>query len=168
MCEVRLKYFVMMTRPSTGYGPRVLKLFFNGEELKYELWEVKFLGYLRIYQHSISYRPRWSWFCWKKTKNATVFAELIQFLYDTSLTLVIREAQDNGRKALAILREHYLPKGKPKIVSLYTELRSLKKNSETTTEYIIRTEAISNSLKQAGEIISDGLLIAMVFKRASR
>ena len=78
---------------------------------------------------------------------------------------MIHEAQDNGRKALEIVRDHYLLKGKPKIISLYTELTSLKKlESETTTEFIIRTEAISNSLKQAGELISDRLLIAMVLK----
>ena len=29
-----------------GYGPRC-RLLFDGDESKYELWEVKFLGYLR-------------------------------------------------------------------------------------------------------------------------
>ena len=33
------------TQP-TGYGPRH-RLMFDGDERKYELWEVKFLGYLR-------------------------------------------------------------------------------------------------------------------------
>ena len=151
---------------STGYGPRSSRLFFNGDESKYELWEIKFLGYLRIHQlHEVILSPTEQTDPDFVEKNATVFAELIQFLDDTSLSLIIREAQDNGRKALAILREHYLPKGKPKIVSLYTELTSLKKlESETTTEFIIRTETISNSLKQAGEMISDGLIIAMVLK----
>ena len=51
-------------------------------------------------------------------KNATVFAELIQYLDDKSLLLVIRDARDNERKALTILREHYLSKGKPKVISL--------------------------------------------------
>ena len=35
---------------------------------------------------------------------------------------------------------------------------------ESITDYIIRTENISNALKEAGEFISDGLLIAMVLK----
>jgi len=35
------------------------------------------------------------------------FAELIQFLDDKSLPLVMRDARDNGRKALQILRQHY-------------------------------------------------------------
>ena len=36
--------------------------------------------------------------------------------------------------------------------------------SESITDYIIRAENISNSVKEAGEVISDGLLIAMVLK----
>ena len=33
---------------STGYGPRHSRLIFNGNELKSELWELKFLGYLKL------------------------------------------------------------------------------------------------------------------------
>ena len=36
--------------------------------------------------------------------------------------------------------------------------------SESITDYIIRTENISNALKQVGEVLSDGLLIAIVLK----
>ena len=32
-------------------------------------------------------------------------------------------------------------------------------------DYIIRTENISNALKEAGEVISDEVLIAMLLKR---
>ena len=54
-------------------------------------------------------------------------------------------------------------KGKPKVISRYTKLTSLKRlKSECITDYIIRAENISNALKEAGEVISDGLLIAMV------
>ena len=98
-------------------------------------------------------------------KNATVFTKLIQYLDDKSLSLVIRDAWDNRRKALTILREHFLSKGKPKVISLYTKLTSLRRlESEFITEYIIRTENISNALKEAGEVINDRLLIAMVLK----
>ena len=69
------------------------------------------------------------------------------------------------KKALTILREHYLSKGKPKVISLYTQQTSLKRlESESITDYIIRTENISNALKEAGGVISDRLLIAMVLK----
>ena len=32
---------------STGYGPRS-RLLFDGDEEKYELWEVKFMGYMHL------------------------------------------------------------------------------------------------------------------------
>ena len=60
-------------------------------------------------------------------KLANAFAELVQCLDDRSLALVIREAKDDGRKALLqVLREHYQGKGKPRIIALYTELTSLE------------------------------------------
>ena len=66
---------------------------------------------------------------------------------------------------MKILREHYLSKGKPKVISLYTEQTSLRRlESESIRDDIIRTENISNALKEAGEVISDGLLIAVVLK----
>ena len=58
-------------------------------------------------------------------KNEEAFAELIQFLDDKSL--VMRHAQDDGRKALKILRAHYTGTGKPRVISLYMELTSLVK-----------------------------------------
>ena len=85
-------------------------------------------------------------------KNAEVFAELVQCLDDRSLSLVIREAKDDGRKAIGILREHYLSKGKPRIISLYTELTSLMKLAdESVTDYMIRAETAAVSLKTSGK-----------------
>ena len=93
-------------------------------------------------------------------KNAT-----IQYLDDKSLPFVMTDAKENGLKALRILREHYLSKGKPKVISLYSKLMSLRRlESESITDYIIRAENISNSLKEADEIISNGILIVMVLK----
>ena len=73
---------------------------------------------------------------------------------------------NDGRKTLAILREHYLSKGKSRVISLYTntELTSLTKSSEeSVNDYMLRAETVSTSLKSAGETISN-LLIAMIIK----
>ena len=80
-------------------------------------------------------------------KNATEFAELIRYLDYKSLSLVIRDAWDNGRKALTILRKYYLLKEKPKDISLYIELTSLGRlESESIKDYMIRKENISSTV----------------------
>ena len=61
-------------------------------------------------------------------RNEEAYNELIQFLDDKSLSLIMREASGDGREALRILRDHYAGKGKPRIISLYNELTSLKKD----------------------------------------
>ena len=150
----------MSTGTSTGYGPRA-RLIFDGDEQKYELWEVKFLGYMRLQKLLKVIIGEET----DTTKNEEAFAELVQCLDDRSLSLIIRDAKDDGKKALEILREYYLGKSKPRIISLYTELTSLKKGTdENVTDYIIRAETAATSLKTAGETISDSLLVAMVLK----
>ena len=48
---------------------------------------------------------------------------------------------------------------------MYTQLTSQKKNAnESITDYILRAESAANALRNAKEIVSDGLLVAMVVK----
>ena len=151
---------VMNGDGSRGYGLRS-RLYFDGEDDNYELWEVKFMGYLRTVKlHEIlAAEPP------DADKNAQVYAELVQLLDNTSLSLIIRDAKDKGKEALQILRDHYLGTSKPRIISLYTELTSLKMTGdEKVTEYMIRAETAASSLKAAGETISDSLLVAMILK----
>ena len=146
---------------STGYGPRRAnvsggrwqRLVFDGDENNFELWEVKFLGHLRLMglkEAIVSTEENVD-----EEKNEECYAELIQFLDDKSLSLVMREATE--RKALQILQSHYASQGKPRIIALYTEVTSLQKESdETVTDYIIRAEKAVTSLRNA-KVISDGL-----------
>ena len=96
-------------------------------------------------------------------KREEAFAELVQLLDDRSLQLIIRDANDDGRKAMEILRHHYAGRGKQRIISLYTPLTRMQKEpNEDLTGYIIRAETAANALKRAGSIVCDELLIAMV------
>ena len=53
----------------------------------------------------------------------------------------MRDAKDDGREALQILRDHYMDKSKPRVIALYTELTSQKKgHAESITEYVLRAE----------------------------
>ena len=102
-------------------------------------------------------------------KNAVAYGEMVQFLDDISLSLLIWDAKNDGRKALNILREHYQPRGKQKVMTMYTELTSLQKQTEENiADYMIRAENASTFLEDIGETISDGLLIAMILKRISK
>ena len=70
----------------------------------------------------------------------------------------MRDAANDGRKALGILREHYTGNSKPRIISLYTQLTSLvKQSNETVTEYVIRAETAAAALKDAAESVLKGL-----------
>ena len=163
-----------VTQPTafTGYATSTNRhrIVFDGDERRFELWEVKFLGFMKIrgldtVLDDIPDDPATDTVAVDAAKNAEVFAELVQVLDDRSLSLIIREARNNGRKAISILRNHYLPKGKPRVITLYTELTSLlKRQSESVTDYIIRAETAQAALSNAGEVISDSLLVAMALK----
>ena len=144
-----------------GYGPHK-SLQFTGEAETFELWEVKFKAYLRL---NSLHKVIETVVDGDEDRNAEVYAALVQVLDDKSLNLIIRDAPDDGRKSLEILRAHYLGTSKPQIISLYCELTSLKiGSSETVTEYMLRAEKAATRLKQAKEVVSDGLLVAMILK----
>ena len=92
--------------------------------MRYEIWEVKFLAYLRL-SKLLDVITRQADGPEENdvdvARNAEMFAEIVQCLDDRSLTPVMRDAKDDGRKAIEILREHYVGKGKPRVIALYTE-----------------------------------------------
>ena len=60
-------------------------------------------------------------------RKEDAIGEHVQFLDDKSLLLIMKEAVDNGRKTLKVIRGHYSGKGKPRVILLYTQLTILKK-----------------------------------------
>ena len=77
----------------------------------------------------------------------------------------MREAKDDGKKALNILRKHYLGTSTSRVMSLYVELTTLKMaQDENVTDYLIRAEKVATSLSNAKENITDSLLVSMVLK----
>ena len=172
---------------SRGYGPsnHWQRLYFDGDERRFEQWLIKFLGYMRLRKlkddidlsvtttnrtatveadaiEAASTAPTSP--TDDAEENAVAFAELIQFLDDRSLSLVMRDAYD-GRKALNILKEHYAGKGKPRIISLCTKLTSLSKlSTDSVTDYVIKGETTATALRNGRETVSDELLTAMILK----
>ena len=125
---------LLVMNTSTGYGPssRYSRLYFNGDASKYEIWEEKFKGYLKTQKLKEAVcstaQPLSEALA---AKNEEAYAELILLIDDNSLALIRKDAKDDCRKALKLLHEHYAGKGKPRVISLYTDLTSLRKSPDT-------------------------------------
>jgi len=76
-------------------------MYFDGDERKYKQWEIKFLGYMRLQKLKDTILP--SEMPPDVGKNKEAFAELIQFLDDHSLSLVMRDAVDDAPGAKSAL-----------------------------------------------------------------
>ena len=148
----------------TGYGNPAQRMYFNGDERKYEQWEVKFMSYMRIKDLRDAVDPN-STVVISQDKREKAFAEIVQFIDDRSLNLIKRDAKDDGRAAIRILREHYNSTSECRILSLITQLANMSMTrEEDVTEYAMRCESVADSLNTAGEKISDRVLKAMVLK----
>lgn len=141
-------YYAKMTNRT---APQLL---FDGSEERCDLWETRFLGHLHILKlkETILTVEANEEQAGDRRKNA----ELIRLVDDESLCIIRHEAADDGRKALKILRGG---RGKPRIINLS---KRHMEEGESVTDYIIKAENIIKALKDAGEAMSDGLIIAMV------
>lgn len=142
------------------------QILFDGNEVKYDLWETRFLSRLHILKlkETILRVPTGeAALAADPGKNEDCYAQLVNALDDKSLSLIRHDAAEDGRKALTLLREHYSGKSKPRILNLYTSLTTIQMaDNETVTDYMIRAENIIAALRDAGENMSDGLLVATI------
>ena len=76
----------------------------------------------------------------------------------------MNDAADDGRAALKILRSHYKGSGKPRVLTLYTNLCNLQMGTKSLTEYVSKTERLSTNLKSCNETVSNSMPIAMVMR----
>ena len=72
-------------------------LFQRRNERKFEVWKVKFLGYMRIKElkHVLVGTEEIT-----VDENENAYSVLIQFLNERSISLIMRDARKDGRKAL--------------------------------------------------------------------
>ena len=96
---------------------------FTGKEKDYDIWETRFLGYMAIKGLKKSIPPSTSEADTGKYEKA--YAELVLLLDETSLSIIMNAAKDKGREALSLLRDHYRGSGKPRILTMYTNLCNL-------------------------------------------
>lgn len=62
-----------------------------------------------------------------------------------------------------MLKEHHSGKSKPRIINLYTSLTKLRMyDCESLTDYLIRAANTITALRDGGETLSDGLIVAMI------
>ena len=109
-----------VNRIATGYGPsvtRTQRILFDGDKRNFTLWKPNL--------HQIFKDLDNDNFPLDEKKNEETYAELVQVIDDRSLSLIMRDAKDDDRKALKILWNHYRPTGKPRVITLYTQLTSL-------------------------------------------
>ena len=136
---------------------------FFGKEKEYVIWETRFLEYMVIKNLQDTILP--STTDPDPGKNEKAYAELVLVLDVTSLSIIMNDAKNDGRGALKLLKAHYRGSGKPRILTLYSNLCNLKYDGEEDlTVYISRAERLASNLKAAHETISDSLLVAMVMK----
>ena len=90
---------------SKGYGlPHSKTLYFDGDESRYEIWEERMLAYMKVKKLKEYILPGT---VASSERREECYAELVHFLDEKSLCLVMRDAKDDGRKALEVLRAHY-------------------------------------------------------------
>ena len=79
-------------------------------------------------------------------RNEEAYTKSIQFLDDKSLSLIMKET-------LRMLCDNYAGNGKPRIISLYTKLTTLKKEPNESVTDCYKNRSNVNGIKKCWGII---------------
>ena len=164
--------------PRTGYGHRlampgssvnISHLCFSGKAEDYETWEDRVYAYLSeqgfdaVFDEAAAVGGSAEAMADITVMNRRVYNIVIQVLDRESIRLVRNDAKFDGRKVFQILRNYFCGTGRSRVLSLFTEIGSLKKKDcESVTRYILRAEEIMLALKVAKHPIDEMMSIALV------
>ena len=156
---------------STGYGPRILVKSFDGDANNYDIWEDSFMATLRILNLHLAFEKyadeRPDAFNLTRAKQ-TVYDYLTNCLDRVSHGLIKREAKDDGVKALKLLRRHYLRETQHRIYGLWRSFINSRMEERDAASYLASIDETVAALKEAGETISDGLMVVCTLDGLSR
>ena len=101
-------------------------------------------------------------------EKVLVWCELVQFLDKESLIMLRHDCKNDGPKAWKELNARYKSAAKPRVMTLMTQLTSLKLGpSESMESYLSRAREISYNLDEVKEPVSDSMLTSLVLRGLS-
>lgn len=136
------------------------RLDFDGEKRNNELREAKMSGRLRSLEleDTLKREPAIEEaIAAEEKKNGDACAEMVHLFDNKSLSLIRRDAPNDGRKALNILKEYYVGKGRTRVINLCSVLSSVQRTSDDRIrDYIIKADTAVTALQSAVEVLGDG------------
>ena len=97
--------------------------------------------------------------------KVTIWCELVQFIDRESLSMLRHDCKNDGPKAWIELKNRFKSSAKPRIMTLMTQLTSLKLGpSESMETYLNRAREISYNLSEVQEPVSDSMLTSLVLR----
>ena len=135
---------------------------FSGNEDDWPFWSEKFESYIhtnKLRKYLVG------------DENGTaeqkydIWAYLIQCLDKRSVMMLKSQCKGDGPAAWKALAAHFSSTETPRVMTLLERFTSLVlKPDEEMVDYLIRAEELSTSLEQAGEKVSENLVISVVLK----
>ena len=135
---------------------------FSGDEGDFPYWSEKFEAFM----HTKKLRTKLLGTATSTEEEAyNIWAELVQCLDKRSVMMLKSECKGKGPQAWKVLNAHFSSTETPRLMNLLERFTSLSlKSGEQMVDYLIRAEELSQSIEQAGEKVSESLLISIVLK----